>query len=561
LDFNYVDTTIVRGCRFTSIDPDPNTDAIDLGSTKFAIVENNMISNFPDKGVSVGEATNVIIKGNTIVRCDKAIAVKDASVALIDGNTFYLCRRSVDIYQKTAGLGGGHATVVNTIFSKSTEADLVTDALSNAQITYSLSDKQLLPGHGNIYSDPMFTAPAANDFHLHPGSPCIDSGSPSNPVDRDGSRADIGAHPYNTMIAELARVKINEIMPKNKTIVSDERGKYSDWIELFNGNTKPIDVGGLYLTDDINSLFIHQVPSGSPQATTIPPGGFCTFWADGDSARGIFHLNFKLNNNGETVSLVYKDGSEPVILDSLRYGSLGSDESFGRTPDGGEDLGNFANPTPAYPNFRGSNTHFHETAPAPDSILSFAGQSQTTVAFYWTRPVLSETSLSGITYTIFLRNLRTGIDNTYSTNADESHAMTFTQDEYGEYRWHVLAALADGRRLLTESRGFTLSTASDVETKDRIPDRFALSAPYPNPFNPSVTIEFALPVQSDVQLVVYDILGRRVRSLVGNRLTAGNHRVLWDGRNDDSLEASSGVYFVTIRTKNFIATRKMLFIQ
>jgi hypothetical protein len=258
---------------------------------------------------------------------------------------------------------------------------------------------------------------------------------------------------------------------------------------------------------------------------------------------------------------VYKDGSEPVILDSLRYGSLGSDESFGRTPDGGEDLGNFANPTPAYPNFRGSNTHFHETAPAPDSILSFAGQSQTTVAFYWTRPVLSETSLSGITYTISLRNLRTGIDNTYSTNADESHAMTFTQDEYGEYRWHVLAALADGRRLLTESRGFTLSTVSGVKTKDRIPDQFALSAPYPNPFNPSVTIEFALPVQSDVQLVVYDILGRRVRSLVGNRLTAGNHRVLWDGRNDDSLEASSGVYFVTIRTKNFIATRKMLFIQ
>ena len=561
LDLNYLDTCIVRGCHITSIDPDPNADGIDFGSTHFAIVENNFISNVADKGISVGEGTNVIIKGNTIVRCDKAVAVKDASVALIDGNTFYLCRRSVDVYQKTAGLGGGHATVVNTIFSKSTEADCVTDALSTAPISYSLSDRQLITGQGNIYDDPMFTAPATNDFHLRPGSPCIDAGSPSSPVDRDGSRADIGALPYNTMISDLEQVKINEIMAKNKTFASDESGKYGDWIELYNGNTKPIDVGGLYLTDNINKLLVHRVPTDSPQVTTIPAGGFCTFWADGDSTRGIFHLKFKLNNAGETVCLVYKDGTEPVILDSLRYSSLGSDESFGRTPDGGENLGKFANPTPAFPNFSGSNTYFHETMPATDTTLFLAGQSQATFTFYWTRPVLSEASLSGILYALYFRNLRTGTDSIYYSNATEFRTLNFTQGDYGEYRWHVVAMLADGRRLLTESRGFTLSTVSGVKT-NRIPDHFALSAPYPNPFNPSTMINYQLPSAGHVTLKVFDMLGREVATLVDGMKDAGYYTATFDGSR-----FSSGVYFVHITaipqdgSQSFTKTMKMLMMK
>ena len=89
-----------------------------------------------------------------------------------------------------------------------------------------------------------------------------------------------------------------------------------------------------------------------------------------------------------------------------------------------------------------------------------------------------------------------------------------------------------------------------------IPKDFSLSQNYSNPFNPSTTIEFALPKSSDVKIVVYDISGRKVDVLVNEKLQAGSYRVDFNGS-----KLSSGVYFYKLMTDEFTQTKKMVLVK
>ena len=72
---------------------------------------------------------------------------------------------------------------------------------------------------------------------------------------------------------------------------------------------------------------------------------------------------------------------------------------------------------------------------------------------------------------------------------------------------------------------------------------------FPNPFNPSTTIKYQLPINSYVSLVVYNIKGEKVRTLVEKEKSAGFHSVLWDGRDEDGNEVANGVYYYKVRLK------------
>jgi hypothetical protein len=85
------------------------------------------------------------------------------------------------------------------------------------------------------------------------------------------------------------------------------------------------------------------------------------------------------------------------------------------------------------------------------------------------------------------------------------------------------------------------TTLSDV-----LPRTFGLDNNFPNPFNPSTTIPVALPVNADVTLRVYNILGEEIRTLVSGSLEAGRHWITWDGRNDAGRPVATGVYLVRL---------------
>jgi hypothetical protein len=112
--------------------------------------------------------------------------------------------------------------------------------------------------------------------------------------------------------------------------------------------------------------------------------------------------------------------------------------------------------------------------------------------------------------------------------------------------------------LLRASLG--LVTGVDIDPLP-VPKTFELSQNYPNPFNPTTEIRFTIPKTSNVKLVVYDIMGRIVNTLVDQNLGAGAHRVTWNGRDQAGKTVSSGVYFYHIQTDGFSATKKMVLMK
>jgi hypothetical protein len=80
-----------------------------------------------------------------------------------------------------------------------------------------------------------------------------------------------------------------------------------------------------------------------------------------------------------------------------------------------------------------------------------------------------------------------------------------------------------------------------------IPAEYALKQNYPNPFNPKTKIEFSLPVAADVQLVVYNILGQEVVSLINEQKSAGNHSIFWNADDSKGIKLSSGIYLYKLK--------------
>ncbi|NQT97805.1 MAG: T9SS type A sorting domain-containing protein, partial [Candidatus Marinimicrobia bacterium] len=108
---------------------------------------------------------------------------------------------------------------------------------------------------------------------------------------------------------------------------------------------------------------------------------------------------------------------------------------------------------------------------------------------------------------------------------------------------------------------------SDVITTQfqPIPDKFEVFPNYPNPFNSQTVIEYAIPVQSDVLINIYDLLGRKVKTLTNNRHEAKYFALVWDAKDDHGRLAASGLYFLRIvartESKTFIKTKKMVMIR
>ena len=94
-----------------------------------------------------------------------------------------------------------------------------------------------------------------------------------------------------------------------------------------------------------------------------------------------------------------------------------------------------------------------------------------------------------------------------------------------------------------------------------LPKSAELAQNYPNPFNPTTTIKFGLPELGKVKLVVYNILGQKVKELVNETRQAGYHTVVWTGKNEAGAQVASGIYIYRLETPKGIQARKMLLIK
>jgi poly-gamma-glutamate capsule biosynthesis protein CapA/YwtB (metallophosphatase superfamily) len=131
------------------------------------------------------------------------------------------------------------------------------------------------------------------------------------------------------------------------------------------------------------------------------------------------------------------------------------------------------------------------------------------------------------------------------------------------------ATLVTGTRRihLNESGAFSIS-GSDAAMAllvdgidETLPAEFALGQNFPNPFNPSTSFRYAVPVRGEVFLGVYAVTGQLVRTLHSGELPAGFHQAVWDGCNDAGMQVGSGVYFARMTSGTFRQARKLLLLR
>ncbi|OGC41758.1 hypothetical protein A2Y85_05260 [candidate division WOR-3 bacterium RBG_13_43_14] len=100
-----------------------------------------------------------------------------------------------------------------------------------------------------------------------------------------------------------------------------------------------------------------------------------------------------------------------------------------------------------------------------------------------------------------------------------------------------------------------------AEDKTNIPASFAFAVGYPNPFRSSATVNFSIPISTDVNIAVYDASGRQIRTLVNGMQQAGSYAVTWNGTDDHNRKMAAGIYFVQFKADNYISNQKIVLLK
>ena len=153
-----------------------NADGIDFGTTRDVICRYNVIHDFGDKGMSIGEDSEITAYNNLIYKCLTGIAIKDGSRPLLMSTTIARCAIGIHSFQKSGGNGGGRGSATNMLIWNC-DTGIKLDPLSQIDVGYSvIPGASVWPGPGNTNADPLFVDAANNNYRLRPGSSAIDAG-------------------------------------------------------------------------------------------------------------------------------------------------------------------------------------------------------------------------------------------------------------------------------------------------------------------------------------------------------------------------------------------------
>lgn len=289
-------------------------DGIDLNGSKDVSITKCRFSQISDKAISIGPlgnvaSTNISIENIIIDNAASGIAVKDNSTVSILNSDIINCSTAVVTYD-ALGLGKSDVLIENTIFYENL-IDFDNRNESKIDIIYSLSNKVELEGEGNIKADPMFRDAENVNYRLMASSPAIDAGNPSSDNDPDGTRADMGAFPFDQL---SAKVVINEIHYNQDDIVLS-----GDWAELYNNSDQDIDLSGWYFMDS-DDTHKFEMPEGTILKArkylvlVESIADFTVSYTDVDNYIG--ETGFGFSGKGELLRLYNSKG---VLIDMVEY--------------------------------------------------------------------------------------------------------------------------------------------------------------------------------------------------------------------------------------------------
>ena len=101
----------------------------------------------------------------------------------------------------------------------------------------------------------------------------------------------------------------------------------------------------------------------------------------------------------------------------------------------------------------------------------------------------------------------------------------------------------------------------ELEFEAPLPSTFALHQNYPNPFNPVTTIRYDVPDNGLVRIIIYDLTGRKIKTLVDGISTPGRYSITWNGTDDFGKLVSSGMYFYRMKSTDFQSVKKLMLLK
>ena len=100
-----------------------------------------------------------------------------------------------------------------------------------------------------------------------------------------------------------------------------------------------------------------------------------------------------------------------------------------------------------------------------------------------------------------------------------------------------------------------------TDINSSVPNDFRIQQNYPNPFNPTTSLRYDLPENGHVNIIIYDMLGREVKTLINQTQDAGYRSIIWDATNDYGKPVSAGIYLYQIQAGEYISTKKMVLLK
>jgi hypothetical protein len=142
------------------------------------------------------------------------------------------------------------------------------------------------------------------------------------------------------------------------------------------------------------------------------------------------------------------------------------------------------------------------------------------------------------------------------TNEYDYNSGSTSLNSYTTYYWKVRASDGDSWGNWSDIYSFTTGSSNRLINPNNLTKSFSLLQNYPNPFNPITIIVFNVENETNVKLIVYDVLGRMVEKLVDKKIKGGKHEISWNAGH-----FPSGIYFYKIITNEFTDTKKMLLVK
>ena len=177
--------------------------------------------------------------------------------------------------------------------------------------------------------------------------------------------------------------------------------------------------------------------------------------------------------------------------------------------------------------------------------------------------ILKELSL----YQQFIHYFVYEVDKEAARKISDKLDEMFKESKYG-YQAHVMFGDKDYTHdglleLNKKSQSSLLAKRGEIKTDilSELPTEHKLFSNYPNPFNPSTTIKYSVPVISNVKLSIYNMMGQLVKTLVNETKAPGFYNVQWNSKNENNVKVTSGIYFYRFESGNYVSNNKMILLK